>query len=88
MKKELIERLNEANHTSVVDEKMFSVSYSSVPKHREDGEAWGWCINTSVQNNTIMFSLASKLRVSEPTAAPIMYQSIFIPATFRLTKGR
>jgi hypothetical protein len=41
MKKELIERLNQGTHTSVVDEKMFSLSDSSVPQHREDGEAWG-----------------------------------------------
>eukprot|EP00970_Alexandrium_tamarense_P017418 scaffold9530_cov222-Alexandrium_tamarense.AAC.1 len=67
---------------------MFSVLYSSVPQHREDGEAWGWCINTSAQNETMMLSLASRLRVCEPAAAPITHQSIFIPATFRLTKGR
>ena len=88
LKKELIERLNEVNHPSVLDERMFSVSYSSVPQHREDGEAWGWCINTSAQNETMMLSLASRLRVCEPAAAPITHQSIFIPATFHLTKGR
>ncbi len=86
--KELIERLNAVNYPSVVDERMFSVSYSSVPQHRENGEAWGWCINTSAQNETMMLSLASRLRVCEPAAAPITHQSIFIPATFRLTKGR
>ena len=35
-----------------------------------------------------MLSLASRLRVCAPAAAPITHQSIFIPATFRLTKGR